>query len=158
PTPAAPPAAAPAAPKPRVAAPPDALPGTSVTDGTAMPPPPNDGLGCAPASGGDGGQGSSGDRFKGVPPITPIPPTGWFPIQPSGPGYYSVEDVLTDNYRQAPPKYPYPRISPMFFSFFDADWSYLDKPDNTEHDFFDCLKRQRFGCDNQFMNTTGGEF
>jgi hypothetical protein len=101
---------------------------------------------------------ASGDRFKGVPPITPMPPVGWFNIAPSGPGYYSIQDQLTDNYRQGPPKYPYMRIGPCFFSFFDADWSYLDKPDNTEHDFFDCLKRQRFGCDDLFMNTMGGEF
>src|SRR5260370_6881059 len=39
---------------------------------------------------------------------------------------------------------------------FDIDWSYLDDPNNTEHDYFDCLKRIPIGCNAKF--TTGGEF
>lgn len=39
---------------------------------------------------------------------------------------------------------------------FDVDWSYLDKPGNTEVDFFDGLKRQRF-FDDCVMVTMGGE-
>jgi hypothetical protein len=75
---------------------------------------------------------------------------------PTGPGYYSLLDVIQDNERQKPPKYPYPRFSLCIFPFFDVDWRYLDKPDNQEHDIFDFLKRIRL-CDDVLF-TTGGEF
>src|SRR5207237_5389831 len=59
------------------------------------------------------------------------------------------------NCRQAPPKYPYPRYGFIAWSFFNADWKYLDDPTNTETDFFDPLKRIRIGDD--WMFTTGGD-
>ena len=100
----------------------------------------------------------AGPRWDTVPPIQPLPKPGYFPgIPPTGKGYYSLLDAITGNELKAPPKYPYPRVSPLFSSFFDVDWRYLDKPDNTETDFFDCLKRQKF-LDDKVMFTTGGEF
>src|SRR5262249_20113413 len=76
-----------------------------------------------------------------VPPVVPLPRTGWFLIPPSGPGYYSLLDCVQGNYREKPPKLPYPPLSPFIGSFFDADFRYLEKPDNTQVDWFDPLKR-----------------
>ncbi len=90
------------------------------------------------------------------PPITPLPRPGIRLIPPTGPGYYSLYDRLTDNYSEKPPKYPYARFGGQPQSMFDIDWSYLDDPNNTEHDYFDCLKRIPIGEHMKF--TTGGEF
>jgi hypothetical protein len=54
-----------------------------------------------------------------------------------------------------PPKYPYPPTGFMAGSFFNADYRYLDDPNNQQHDYFDCLKRIHLGED--WMFTTGGE-
>jgi len=62
--------------------------------------------------------------------------------------------VVTGTYRQAPPKYPYPRYALMGQSFFDADFRYLDDPKNTDHDYADPLKRIRLGDD--FLLSLGG--
>jgi hypothetical protein len=107
---------------------------------------------------GDGGKDKPAgeDYWKGIPPIQKLPRPGVFFVPPTGEGYYSLWDVLTDNYRKGPPKYPYPRVTFNIGTFFDFDWSYLDKPDNDEHDIFDCLKRIKF-FDDCCMFTTGGE-
>src|SRR5262245_3641421 len=52
-----------------------------------------------------------------VPVVDKFPPLGLLVIQPDGPGYYSLDDVLRGNCRQAPPKYPYPRYGLMPWSF-----------------------------------------
>jgi hypothetical protein len=98
-----------------------------------------------------------GDRFKNLPPIMVVPRVAWFPMPQTGPGYYTLCNQLTGTLLQGPPRYPYPRTSFKPNSFYDIDWRYLDDPNNTEHDFFDFLKRQRFG-DDLFMFTAGGEF
>jgi hypothetical protein len=94
-----------------------------------------------------------------MPVIQPFPPPGpgIAVVPPSTPGYYTLLDVIRDNYRQAPPKYPYPRFGIFQFSFYNTDWRYLDDPNNQERDFFDFLKRIRF-LDDNLMFTTGGEF
>ncbi len=89
------------------------------------------------------------------PPVEKFPRPGWFPLGPTGPGYYSLADVVHGEYRKGPPKYPYPRFSIIPFPFFYADWRYLDDPKNEEHDCFDCLKRIHWG--ENWMFTTGGE-
>src|SRR5262245_36893086 len=94
--------------------------------------------------------------FANMPPITPFPRVGLSLFPPAGEGYYSLVDRCRGEWREKPPQYPYPRYGFIQFSFFDADWRYLDKPDNTEHDFFDCLKRIRVGDCALF--TTGGDF
>jgi hypothetical protein len=94
------------------------------------------------------------DVLKKVPPVRPHPRPGFFSILPTGPGYYSLGDALTGNWREGPPKYPYPRFGLMQPSFFDADFRYLDDPTNTETDFFDPLKRVRLG-DNWLFSTGG---
>jgi hypothetical protein len=90
-----------------------------------------------------------------VPPVHPVPRLGSFLVPPGGCGYYSALDAIFDNKLPGPPNYPYPPTGFMAGSFFDADYRYLDKPDNKQTDFFDCLKRQHLGCD--WMFTTGGE-
>src|SRR5262245_55979007 len=67
-----------------------------------------------------------------VPPVQPLPRLGYSPTLPTGPGYYSLLDEMKGEYSQKPPKYPYPRSGVIAFSFFDADWRYLDDPENTE--------------------------
>jgi hypothetical protein len=102
------------------------------------------------------GPSEPGTILSRVPPVTRFPRPGWFIITPSGPGYYSALDFFCCHLRKGPPKYPYPRYSLMHWSFFDADFRYLDNPDNTEHDFFDPLKR--IEVNDTFLFSTGGEF
>jgi hypothetical protein len=99
---------------------------------------------------------ADGFDWTKVPPVTPLPRLGWFPMPPTGPGYYSLKDVLTDNWREAPPKVPYPPVSPTVGSFFDADYRYLDDPKNTQHGFFDPVKRIHLG-DNWLLSLGGEE-
>jgi hypothetical protein len=94
--------------------------------------------------------------WEKVPVVDKFPPLGWFVNLPTGPGYYSLLDWCQDNCRQAPPKYPYPRFGIIPWSFYNADWKYLDDPINTETDFFDPLKRIRLG--DNWMFTTGGDY
>ena len=106
---------------------------------------------------GDGCCCPSGFDWSKVPPIYVTPRTGCFAITPSGPGYYSARDVLEHNYREKPPKYPTlpPFVSPRFTPFFDADYRYLDDPNNTQFDFFDPIKRMHPTPNT--MLTLGGE-
>jgi hypothetical protein len=85
-----------------------------------------------------------------------MPRPGWFIIWPDRPGYYSLWDVLRDNYREGPPKFPYPPTSIIPFSYFDVDYRYLDDPANTQHDWLDFTKRLHV-ADN-WMVSFGGEF
>src|SRR5262245_19280742 len=133
---------------PGEALPDGALPEGAVPDGDD---PPGGGGGMK------GGDGKAGQPFWArCPPVEKCPRPGWFPVLPNGPGYYSLHDVLTGNYRKGPPKYPYPRFLVIPFSMFNLDWRYLDDPKNEEHDIFDFLKRIHLVDD--FMFTTGGEF
>lgn len=93
--------------------------------------------------------------FKNVPPVWPMPRPGDFPNPPKGPGYYSFLDWLNDDWRGSPPKYGYPAWPLMPASFFNADFRYLDDPNNKDHDFFDPLKRVRLG--DNWLFSTGGQ-
>ena len=91
------------------------------------------------------------------PPVTPFPRPAFWLFPPSGPGYYSAWDCLTGNCRENTPKYPYSPISVTPFSFFDADFRYLDDPNNTQHDWlFDLTKRIHIG-DNWLLSVGGEE-
>jgi hypothetical protein len=90
-----------------------------------------------------------------IPPVRIFPRLGNFPNPPTGPGFYSLADVIHHNYRENPPRFPYFPSAAMAFSFFDADFRYLDDPKNTQHDLFDPLHRCRLGCD--WLFNTGGE-
>jgi hypothetical protein len=90
-----------------------------------------------------------------VPPIPPLPRSGWFIIPPPGPGYYSFKDWITGNFREGPPKYPYPPTSIDPDSFFSADYRFLDDPNNTQFDWSDFYKRIHIG--DSWLLSFGGE-
>ena len=92
--------------------------------------------------------------FKKVPPVHVFPRLGPFPIPPSGCGAYSLKDALQGNVRETPPKFGYPPLALMPFSFFDADFRYLDDPKTPPGDFLDEMKRVHLG--DQWMFSTGG--
>jgi hypothetical protein len=104
-----------------------------------------------PADGGDG----AASPFSRVPLVARYPSLGFQVIAPAGPGYYSLKDLLCNDFSKNTPKYPYPRFGLDVYTFFDADWRYLDDPNKEEHDWFDCLKRIHLG--DNFLFTTGGE-
>jgi len=91
-----------------------------------------------------------------VPVIRPMPPVGNFPVRPTGEGYYSALDWLLGRQRATPPVFPYSPVGPMFNSFFDANFLYLDNPNNTQFDYLDFLHQIHIG-DNWVFNT-GGEY
>ncbi len=88
-------------------------------------------------------------------PYRPIPPLGNFPILPTGPGYYSLLDVVMGTYRQEPPRSPSPPYALMRNSFFDADFRYLDDPNYVSDDFFDRFHNVHLGDD--WLGGTGGQ-
>src|SRR5262245_16956524 len=59
----------------------------------------------------EGGEKKEEPFWAKVPPLQPYPRLGAFTIPPKGPGYYSLKDVLEGNWREAPPKFPYPPTS-----------------------------------------------
>src|SRR5262245_66546 len=94
--------------------------------------------------------------FADTPPLLVFPRPGLFPIFPTDPGYYSAADCLHGEYRQKPPPFPWGRTSLKPFPFYDVDFRYLDKPDNTYFMWSDVLKRREVGdC---WLFSTGGEF
>src|ERR1043166_2763589 len=89
------------------------------------------------------------------PKIATLAKAGFFPVLPTGPGYYSLLDVATGNYRENPPKFGYPRFGIMPQAFFDTDWSYVDDP-NYDPDILERLHRVHIG--DNWLFATGGEF
>lgn len=84
-----------------------------------------------------------------------FPRQGAFPITGSGPGYYSAQDWITGTSREKPPAFPYPPFILQPSGNFNNDYRYLDKPDNTQTDFFDLLKRMH--PTENTMLTVGGQ-
>jgi hypothetical protein len=84
-----------------------------------------------------------------------MPRLGNVGIPPAGPGYYSLADVLHGEYREKPPRLPYPAFGLMPQPFFDADFRYLDDPKNTQFDWADPLHRVHPGDD--WLFATGGD-
>jgi hypothetical protein len=94
--------------------------------------------------------------FDKVPPIPQVlPRPGVFFMPPGGPGYYSLLDLLTGKYREERPPQPYSPISPDIYTFFMANFKYLDNPDAEPQSPFDCLKRMKY--DDCLMLSVGGE-
>lgn len=93
--------------------------------------------------------------FKNVPPVQSLPRTGPFPNPRKDCGYYSLLDQFNGELRQGPPKFGYPAFALMQPSFFNADFRYLDDPNNTSHSVFDAMKRIRLGDD--WLFSTGGQ-
>lgn len=126
-----------------------ASPGTSTSPGTAGSPAPS------PATSTGECKACESFDWKKVPRTRPFPRPGFFPVPPTGPGYYSLLDQIRGECRKAPPKWPYPRSGLAQPSFFDLDnFSYLDDPKNTELDYTDCLHRIRH---NDWLFVTGGD-
>jgi hypothetical protein len=119
--------------------------------GTAVRPAPDEApcAGCAKA---DGGPLSA---WLENPKVPVIPPAGFFPVPPTGPGYYSLLDCLTNNWREKPPPTPYARSAICPFPFFDADFRYVDKP-GYDLDILEQLHRIHLG--DYWLFATGGEF
>jgi hypothetical protein len=92
--------------------------------------------------------------WKRVPVVRPMPPVGNFQVPPTGCGYYSALDLLLGRQTERP-KFPYSATSPMFNSFYDANFLYLDDPNNTQFDYLDFLHQIHFG---DFVFNTGGEY
>src|SRR5262249_42005794 len=80
-----------------------------------------------------------------VPPVRPPQRLGMFLIPPTGPGYYSALDQLLGNYREKAPNLPFGIFGLTAGSWSDIDFRYLDRPDNTQHDYLDPLKRIHLG-------------
>jgi hypothetical protein len=89
-----------------------------------------------------------------IPPVAPLPRLGQFLLPPKGPAYYSLADQIHHELREKP-FYPFGPYGLYGRSTFDWDFRYLDKPDNTNHDWSDCLKRIH-PCDDVLFST-GGE-
>ena len=90
-----------------------------------------------------------------VPPVRPLPRLGMAVLFPSDPGFYSLSNQVHHHYDEKAPAWPW-----GFFSFtpgtaFDLDFRYLDRPGNTQHDFFDPLKRIHLGDD--WLFSVGGQ-
>jgi len=96
----------------------------------------------------------SGFDFKKVPPVRGAVQPGPFPMPPTGPGYYSIQDLLRQNGQKTPPKYGYPRFALMPQSFFDADFKYVDALPETDRSTSESLKRMKVGDD--WMLSVGG--
>jgi hypothetical protein len=101
------------------------------------------------------GAGCGGFDFSKVPPVRTFPRLGYFFIAPSGPGYYSLHDVWINQWRDKPPHYPLPPAASIAWPNFEADYRYLDAPDNKQHDIFDPLHRNRVG--HNWLFSTGGQ-
>jgi hypothetical protein len=113
---------------------------------------------------GSAGEGKDKDKkeekpkgfWETNPPVRKLPWPGVFILPPTGPGYYSLFDCIHDECRDKAPPFPYSRTGAMFNSFFDADFRYLDNPDNKYHDpIFDCL--HRIHCGDCWLLSFGGE-
>jgi len=99
-----------------------------------------------------------GFDFRNVPAhVRPMPLLGNFPIAPTGPGYYSVVDLIRGQYHKTPPKIPHARFGLMPQPIFNQDYRYLDDPNNTEKDWFDRFKRIRLG-DNFMLSLHGSSW
>lgn len=76
-----------------------------------------------------------------LPWLCPMPRTGFFPIPPSEPGYFSAIDFLRDERREKRPPSGYPPHAMMPMSLFDADFRYVDGLDAGERTLSERLKR-----------------
>jgi hypothetical protein len=94
--------------------------------------------------------------WKTVPgSIRPAPRTGFFPILPAGPGYYSLCDRLTGTCRDKPPKSGYPLYAMMPLPFYDADFRYVESLPCEERTLVEQMKR--IPCGDCWTFSTGGQ-
>jgi hypothetical protein len=117
-----------------------------------------------PASGGGRQRAYSGPAQKPesektfwekVPPIQPYPRPGNYFIAPSGPGYYTLLDLVRGRELPDRPKNPYLQWGQNPNPSFNLDFRFLDDPENTQFDLFDPIKRIHIG--DTWLVSTGGE-
>ncbi|AEJ00597.1 hypothetical protein Nit79A3_0719 [Nitrosomonas sp. Is79A3] len=90
-----------------------------------------------------------------VPPVTAPSRPGLFLLPPTGPGYFSLWDLITGNKREKPPVAPYAPFALLTTPAYDIDFRYLDTPGH-EKDIFDPVKRMHLG--NDWLLSFGGNF
>jgi hypothetical protein len=88
-------------------------------------------------------------------PVLPLAPPGGFPIAPTGPGYYTLLEMIQGQPAEKPPRFPYSKISPIPLPFFDTNFTYLDSIPLEERDWSERLKRRQLG--EHWLFSTGGE-
>jgi hypothetical protein len=86
-------------------------------------------------------QDTTADFWSHVPPLRRPDRVGYFVIAPDKPGYYSLLFLLLDEPSPTLPRLPYPPVSGDGYSFYDADYRYLENPRFGEVDLFALLKR-----------------
>jgi hypothetical protein len=84
---------------------------------------------------------TTADFWSHVPPLRPMPRTGYFIIAPDKPGYYSLLFFLLDEPTPSLPRMPFPPTAGDGYSFYDADYRYLENPRFGEVDPLSLLKR-----------------
>ena len=90
-----------------------------------------------------------------TPPVQQTPAGGMFLVPPTGEGYYSFFDLLLHERRVAPPASAFSAFALQSTSGFDADYRYLESPDNDQRSPLDHLKRMHLTPDT--MLTVGGQ-
>ncbi len=98
--------------------------------------------------------GADFDKSK-VPFVSTPSRPGLFLLPPTGPGYYSLWDMITSNKREKPPVAPYAPFALLTTPAYDIDFRYLAAPGH-EKDFFDPIKRIDLGSD--WLLSFGGNF
>jgi len=91
-----------------------------------------------------------------IPPAArPMPRPGNFWVFPAEPGFYSLWDVWTCQWRDKPPPSGYPPFALMPPSFFDSNWSFVEGLDPAKRNLVESLKRVHLSdC---LMFATGGQ-
>lgn len=86
---------------------------------------------------------TTADFWSQVPPLRPPERVGYFLIPPNTPGYYSLLFFLLDepSRNSTVLRLPYPATAGDGYSFYDADYRYLENPRFGEVDFLSFLKR-----------------
>jgi hypothetical protein len=86
---------------------------------------------------------TTADFWSKVPPLRPPERTGYFILAPNKPGYYSLLFLLLDEPTYSPTtlRLPYPATAGDGYSFYDANYRYLENPRFGEVDPFSLLKR-----------------
>ncbi|HTU19154.1 MAG TPA: alginate export family protein [Gemmataceae bacterium] len=79
--------------------------------------------------------------WEHVPPPRKLDRVGFFLIAPDKPGYYSLLSLLLDEPSPTLPRMPYPPTAGDGYSFYDANYRYLENPRFGEVDLFSPLKR-----------------
>ena len=83
-------------------------------------------------------------------------PPGALPVLPTGPGYYTLLDMVHGSPADNPPRWPYPRSGIIMPSFAEFSFSYLDPIPFEERDWAERLKRVPVG--DHWLFSTGGDF